>query len=117
MMSSNDIIHIRNASLMDWAVYLTLSIFIGTGFIALPNTTERATVLILLFVFGLAHRFGYRVTTIERHVHVYMAIQALITAILFLRFPAADVFSFLLFLLVIQVTTALPPKLAARWVI
>jgi signal transduction histidine kinase len=111
------VIRIRNASLMDLAIYLTLFIFLGTGLATLPNMVERLTVSALLIAFGLAHAFGYRIASSQRHVNVYMAVQALITAVMFLRFPAADLFSFLLFILVIQVTIALPPRIAARWVV
>ena len=116
-MFDKDVIRLRNASLMDLAVYLTLFIFVGTGFLALPDITERIIVLILLLVFGLAHRFGYHLATTSRQVNVYMAIQALTVAFLVIRFPSADLFSFLLFVLVIQVAIALPPQIAARWVV
>jgi signal transduction histidine kinase len=116
-MFDKDVIRIRNASLMDLAVYLTLFIFVGTGFLALPDMTERIIVLILLLVFGLAYRFGYHTATTSRQVNVYMAIQALIVAFLIIRFPAADLFSFLLFMLVIQAAIALPSNIAARWVV
>lgn len=116
-MFDKDVIRIRNASLMDLAVYLTLFIFVGTGFLALPDMTERIIVLILLLVFGLAHRFGYHTATTSRQVNVYMAIQALIVAFLIIRFPTADLFSFLLFMLVIQAAIALPSNIAARWVV
>ena len=46
-----------------------------------------------------------------------MAVQALLTTVMFIRLPAADVFDFLLYLLVIQVTIALPPRIAVRWVL
>jgi signal transduction histidine kinase len=116
-MFDKDVIRIRNASLMDLAVYLTLFIFVGTGFLALPDMTERIIVLILLLVFGLAHRFGYHTATTSRQVNMYMAIQALIVAFLIIRFSTADLFSFLLFMLVIQAAIALPSNIAARWVV
>jgi len=116
-MFDKDVIRIRNASLMDLAVYLTLTIFLGTGLAVVPDVTERVTISIFLIAFGLAHTFGYRVASSQWHVHVYVAVQALLTAVMFLRFPAADVFNFLLYILVIQVTVALPPRIAARWVL
>ena len=116
-MHEKDLIRIRNASLMDLAVYLTLTIFLGTGLVALPEPGERVIASALLIAFGLAHAFGYRVAASQRQVNVYMAVQALITAGLFLRFPAADLFNFLLLILVIQVSIALPPRIAVRWVV
>ena len=116
-MFDKDVIHIRNASLMDLAVYLTLFIFVGTGFLALPDLTERIIVLLLLLVFGLAYRFGYHTATTSAQVNAYMAIQALIVAFLIIRFPIADLFSFLLFMLVIQAAIALPSNIAALWVV
>jgi len=116
-MFDKDVIHIRNAPLMDLAVYLTLFIFVGTGFLALPDMTERLIVLIFLLVFGLAYRFGYHPATSSRQVNIYMAIQALISAFLIIRFPTADLFSFLLFMLVLQASIALPPNIAMRWVV
>jgi len=117
IMFDKGVIRIHGAFLMDLAVYLTLTIFLGTGLVALPDTIERVIISILLIAFGLAHIFGYRIASVQQHVHVYMAVQALIIAVMFLRFPAADLFSFLLFILVIQVSVALPPRIASRWVV
>lgn len=116
-MPENDLIRIRNASLMNLAVYLTLTIFLGTGLVALPELSERVIASVLLIAFGLAHVFGYRVASSQRQVNIYMGVQVLITAALFLRFPAADLFSFLLLILVIQVSIALPPRIAVRWIV
>jgi hypothetical protein len=69
-MFDKDVIRIRNASLMDLAVYLTLFIFVGTGFLA-PSATERIIVLLLLLVFGLAHRWISGATT-SRQVNVQL---------------------------------------------
>lgn len=110
-------IRIRNAPLMDLAIYLTLTIFLGTGLVALPTVSERTAISVLFIAFGLAHTFGYRIATAPKQIHIYLTVQAVLIAVMFLRFPAADVFSFLLFILVIQVTVALPPRIAARWVI
>jgi signal transduction histidine kinase len=117
IMFDNDMIRIRNTPLLDLAVYLILTIFLGTAQVALPGLNDRIAVAILLILFGLAHTFGYRRASSPKQVNLYMAVQALLTTVMFLRFPAADVFDFLLYLLVIQVTIALPPRIAARWVV
>jgi signal transduction histidine kinase len=117
IMFDNDLIRIRNASLMDLAIYLTLTIFLGTGLVALPDMTERVIISVFLIAFGVAHTLGYRNASTSRQVNIYMAVQSLITAAMFLRFPAADLFSFLLFILVIQAAIALPPRIAIRWIV
>ena len=116
-MFDNDMIRIRNTPLLDLAVYLILIIFLGTAQVALPDSSDRITVSILFIAFGMAHTFGYRRASSPKQVNVYMVVQALLTAAMFLRFPAADLFDFLLYLLVIQVTIALPPRIAVRWVL
>ena len=67
--------------------------------------------------FGLAHYLGYRRARTSIHFHVYFAIQTLIVIWLLLEFPAADLFSFLFFILGIQVMLALPTRNAVRWVL
>jgi signal transduction histidine kinase len=116
-MFDNDMIRIRNTPLLDLAVYLILIIFLGTAQVALPELSDRITISILLIVFGLVYIFGYRRASSPKQVNLYMAIQALLTTVMFLRLPVADVFDFLLYLLVIQVTIALPPRVAVRWVL
>lgn len=116
-MFDNDMIRIRNAPLLDLAVYLILIIFLGTAQVALPELSNRITVSILLILFGLVYTLGYRRASSPEQVNLYMAVQALLTTVMFLRLPAADVFDFLLYLLVIQVTIALPPRVAVRWVV
>lgn len=116
-MFDNDMIRIRNAPLLDLAVYLILIIFLGTAQAALPELSDRITASILLILFGLVYTFGYRRAASPKQVNLYMAVQALLTTAMFIRLPAADVFDFLLYLLVIQVTIALPPRIAMRWVL
>lgn len=116
-MFNNDMIRIRNAPLLDLAVYLILIIFLVTAQVALPELSDRITASILLILFGLVYTFGYRRASSPKQVNLYMAAQALLTTVMLLRLPAADVFDFLLYLLVIQVTIALPPRVAVRWVI
>jgi hypothetical protein len=116
-MFDNDMIRIRNTPLLDLAVYLILIIFLGTAQVALPELSDRITISILLIVFGLVYTFGFRRASSPKQVNLYMAAQALLTTVMFIRLPAADVFDFLLYLLVIQVTVALPPWVAVRWVL
>ena len=116
-MFNNDMIRIRNTPLLDLAVYLILIIFLVTAQVALPELSDRITASILLILFGLVYTFGYRRASSPKQVNLYMAVQALLTTVMFLRLPAADVFDFLLYLLVIQVTIALPPRIAVRWVL
>ena len=116
-MFDNDMIRIRNTPLLDLAVYLILIIFLGTAQVALPELSDRITASILLIVFGLVYTFGYRRASSPKQVNLYLAVLALLTTVMFIRLPAADVFDFLLYLLVIQVTIALPPRIAVRWVL
>jgi len=117
IMFDNDMIRIRNTPLLDLAVYLILTIFLGAAQVALPELSDRITVSILFILFGLVYTFGYRRASSPKQVNLYMAVQALLTTLMFISLPAADVFDFLLYLLVIQVTIALPPRIAVRWVL
>ena len=116
-MSENGVIRVRNTLMLDWAVYLTLAVFTSMGFIFLDNPIEQGIVVISLVAFGLAHYLGYRRARTSTHFHIYFGIQILIVIWLLLEFPAADLFSFLFFILGIQVMLALPTRIAVRWVL
>jgi signal transduction histidine kinase len=116
-MNDNNVIRIRNIPLLDWAVYLTITVFISIGLIFLDNAVDQAVIVVLLIVFGLMHILGYRRTQTPIHFHIYFAVQTLIVASLQSRFPASDLFGFLFFMLVIQVMLALSPRIAMRWVL
>ena len=116
-MSDNGVIRIRNIPILDWAVYLTLAVFTGMGFIYLDRVIEQAMVVISLTAFGLTHILGYRRAETSKHFHIYFIIQTLIVAWLHAAFRTADLFGFLFFILTIQVMLALPPRIAVRWVL
>ena len=116
-MSDNGAIRIRNTPILDWAVYLTLAVFTGMGFIYLDRVIEQATVVIALTAFGLTYILGYRRAETSKHFHIYFIIQTLIVAGLHVAFRTADLFGFLFFILTIQVMLALPPRIAIRWVL
>jgi len=116
-MSDNGVIRIRNILILDWAVYLTLTIFTGMGFVALPSAIEQATLVISLLAFGLMHVLVYRRAQAPAHFHIYFAVQTLIVAWLHVAFPTADLFGFLFFILTIQVMLVLPLRIAISWVV
>ena len=116
-MSDNGVIRIRNTPILDWAVYLTLAVFISTGFIYLESAVEKAMVVISLTAFGLMHILGYRRAQTPTHFQIYFAIQTLIVTWLHFAFPTADLFGFLFLILVIQIMLAMPPRIAGRWVL
>jgi len=115
--ADNGVIRMRNIPILDWAVYLTLAVFTGMGFIFLDSAVEQATVVISLMAFGLMHVLGYRRAQMPAHLHRYFFMQTLIVAWLHAAFRTADLFGFLFFVLTIQVMLALPPRMAARWVL
>jgi len=116
-MKDNNVIRVRNIPLLDWAVYLTITVFISIGFIFLDSAVDEAVIVVLLIAFGLMHILGYRRTQTPIRFHIYFAVQALIVASLQSRFPASDLFGFLFFILVIQVMVALSTRIAVRWVL
>ena len=116
-MTENSVIRVRNVPLLDWAVYLTLTVFMSMGFIFLDKFIEQAIVVISLTAFGLTHILGYRRAQTALHFHIYFVLQTLIVASLQAAFPTADLFGFLFFILVIQVMVALSTRIAVGWVL
>lgn len=116
-MTEKGVIRVHNIPMLDWAVYLTLAVFTSMGFLFLENLAEQAIVLVSLTVFGVVHMFGYRRAQTPMHFHIYFALQTLIVVWLLVAFPTADLFSFLLFILVIQVMVALSARIAVGWVL
>ena len=117
MMTNINVIRVRNIPLLDWAVYLTLIVFISMGFIFLDNVPDKIVVAISLIAFGAVHIFGYRRAQTAAHFHIYFAIQTLIVAWLHIAFRNADLFGFLFFILVLQAMVALSTRVAVGWVL
>ena len=116
-MIENSVIRVRNIPLLDWAVYLTLTVFTSVGFIFLDNVVEQAIVVISLTAFGLTYVLGYRRAQTALHFHIYFVLQTLIVVWLLVVFPTADLFGFLFFILLIQVMVALSTRIAVGWVL
>jgi len=116
-MNDQNVIRVRNIPLLDLAVYLTLTVFIAMAFLFLESVTEQITVVISLTIFGAIHIFGYRRAQTPQHFHGYFVLQTMIVIWLFAAFPTADLFGFLLFILVIQVMVALSTRIAVGWVL
>jgi signal transduction histidine kinase len=116
-MAENNVIRVRNIPLLDWAVYVTLAVFISIGFIFLKSAIEQELVLILLTAFGLVHILGYRRAQTPMHFHIYFALQTLIVARLEVIIPSSDLFGFLFYILAIQAMVALSTRVAVVWVL
>ena len=116
-MSERSVIRVRNIPMLDWAVYLTLTVFTSMGFIFLDKAVEQAIVLASLTAFGLMHILGYRRAQTPMHFHIYFVLQTLIVVWLLVALPTADLFDFLLFVLAIQVMVALSTRVAVGWVL
>jgi signal transduction histidine kinase len=109
---NSQIVQPRNLRPINIATYVPLSITTLIGFIVLQDPLIRIPVMVLCITFGLVHAFRFRAITTYLSLVVYFFIQiALVIALTIITYPS-DVFTFLLFVLCIQLTVLLPIKTA-----
>ena len=109
---NNQIIQPRNLHPINIATYMPLSITTLIGFIVLQDSPIRIPVMVLCITFGLVHAFRFRAITTYLSLVVYFFIQiGLVITLTIIAYPS-DVFTFLLFVLCIQLTVLLPIKTA-----
>ena len=109
---NNQIIQPRSLRPINIATYVPLSITTLIGFIVQQNSLVRNTVMCLSIEFGLVHAFRLRAITTYLSLVVYFFIQTvLVVSLTIIAYPS-DVFTFLLFVLCIQLTVLLPIKTA-----
>lgn len=109
---NNQIIQPRSLRPINIATYVPLAITTLIGFIVPQDSLIRIQVVVLCIAFGLVHVFRFRAITTYLSLVVYFFIQTVIVIILTIIAYPSDVFTFLLFVLCIQLTVLLPIKIA-----
>jgi len=109
---NNQIIRPRSLRPINIATYVPLSITTLIGFIVPQDSLIRIQVMLLCVAFGLVHAFRFRAIATYLSLVVYFFIQTvLVISLTIIAYPS-DVFTFLLFVLCIQLTVLLPIKTA-----
>src|SRR5512138_861645 len=109
---NNQIVQPRNLRPINIATYVPLIITTLIGFIVQQDSLMRIPVIVLCIAFGLVHAFRFRRVTTYLSLVAYFFIQtALVVSLMIMAYPS-DVFTFLLFVLCIQLTVLLPIKTA-----
>jgi signal transduction histidine kinase len=108
----NEIVQPRNLRPINIATYVPLSITTLIGFIVPQGSLIRIQVVVLCIAFGLVHAFRFRAITTYLSLVLYFFIQTVLVVTLTIIAYPSDVFTFLLFVLCIQLTVLLPIKIA-----
>lgn len=116
-MDSSAVVDVRNARSLDLATYGVLVVMGALGLSGLPGWAARATAIGLCIAFALNNAVGPRLARTPRQLTGFFALQTgLIVALLALRSSAFDSFTFLLFMLSVQVALVFPARRAAIWI-
>ena len=109
---NNQIVQPRNLRPINIATYVPLFITTMIGFIVQQDSLIKILVTVLCIAFGLVHAFRFRRVTTYLSLVTYFFIQTvLVVSLTIIAYPS-DVFTFLLFVLCIQLTVLLPIKTA-----
>jgi signal transduction histidine kinase len=108
----NEIVQPRNLRPINIATYVPLSITTLIGFIVPQDSLIKIQVMVLCVAFGLVHAFRFRAIPTYLSLVVYFFIQTVLVITLTIIAYPSDVFTFLLFVLCIQLTVLLPIKIA-----
>ena len=116
-MDSSAVVDVRNARLLDLATYGVLVIMGALGLSGLTGSAERTVAIGLCSAFALSNAVGPRLARTPRQLTMFFALQtSLITALLALRSSTFDTFTFLYFMLSVQVAVVFPVRRAAAWI-
>jgi signal transduction histidine kinase len=111
------IIHAPFTRYFAWGMVAVVGVMVLLSYPHLPNPTVRAAATVLALLFCVLHGLQYVIRNFERRVAWYFAGQtALVALLLALPGGASEFFTFLFFMLAVEVATTVPTRPAALWI-
>jgi signal transduction histidine kinase len=110
-------IHLRNARLLNLAVYLSLVMLIGVGFVQIVDPLRRLLVILFCLAFGLIHHLGFPAIKEQWQARLFIGGQMVVVTALGLVTGSSDPFNFPFYFLSIQATLLFPLRTAIGWIV